>query len=228
MNLIQIIRNITTAALCLSAIACTQKYQDVNATIKEAVFGFEDANKSKEEILSIPYASSNVVIGDGAEIFVVLALAEPSPLNQTQLKWVTQDYGMLVTENGRLVKTLKLPGDNLAEITPKDNNADPLAMPGAKPGQYNWEANYAWQPNFRYGFSANVSWQFVSEQDISSTAWNKETNYYQEHVLLPELDRKFTNHFWLDKETHQVVHSIQHIGPGMEKITITVLKPFNG
>ena len=59
--------------------ACTQKFNDVNATLDEAVFGAEDVTLSQQEITELPYASSFVRINGGAKLFMVLAFAEPNP-----------------------------------------------------------------------------------------------------------------------------------------------------
>ena len=69
----------------------------------------------------MPYASQYMQLNGGPQLFVVLAFAEDG-----QQKWVTQDQATLVTQHGRLVKTL-LGGDNLIEV----NNlaADPLIKP---------------------------------------------------------------------------------------------------
>jgi hypothetical protein len=227
------------AAVSVVAVGCTQKYKDVNATAKEAIFGFDDAVKTKEEIQALPYASSSVVIDDGAQLFMVLALAEPSPNKpeQTRLKWLSSDLGMLATENGRLVKTLRLPTDNLANIretgqatslAPDPSTPDPLKIKGEKPASHNWQASYDWQPNYRFNYTANVQWTFIESQVIHSDAWDKETNYYQETVTFPAIDAEFTNHFWLDKSTHQVVKSIQQLGPNMPVVQMTILKSFAG
>ena len=220
---------LTTALSTVLMTGCTQNYQNVFSTLDEATFGFDDVNKSQQEIAALPYASSNIIIDEGAQIFVVLALVEPSNNNkdQNQLKWASSDYGMFVTENGRLVKTLRLPSDNLAGLT-NPNNTDPLMIDGQKPKQRTWEAIYDWQPNYRFNFLASINWHFVSQQTIASTTWTKETNYYQEEVYIPSLDYEFINHFWLDKSTHQVVKSIQFIGPDMSSVNMTILKPYAG
>lgn len=215
--------------LCLLVNACTQKSQDITSTLNEAVWGFDDADKSPQEINSLPYASSSVTIDDGAQLFIVLALAEPSSADPTQiqLKWLSSDYVMLVTENGRLIKTLRLPTDNLANIS-NNKAVDPLRMKGKKPNHHTWSAIYDWQPNFRFNYAANLTWNFMARETIRSTVWEKEVDYYQEQVTIPALDVQFTNHFWLDKDSHQVVKSIQRLGPEMPLVEMTILKPFSG
>ena len=215
--------------LCVMVNACTQKSQNITSTLDEAFLGFEDTDKSPQEINALPYASSSVTIDDGAQLFIVLALAEPSPADskKIQLKWLSSDYAMLVTENGRLIKTLRLPTDNLANISTNDS-VDPLHISGKKPNHHTWSAIYDWQPNYRFNYTAKLTWDFIARETIYSAVWKKEVDYYQEQVTIPALDVQFTNHFWLDKNSHQVVKSIQHLGPEMPSVEMTILKPFSG
>ena len=209
--------------------ACTQKYQDLTSTIKDTALSFQDVKQSQQKIKSLPYASSYVKIDNAAQVFMVLALAEPSALDphQTLLKWLSSDSGMIVTENGRLVKTLRLPTDNLNSVT-SIKGADPLLLKGQKPDMYSWQARYDWQPNYRFNYTANLTWEFMETRKLHTVSWDKETNYYREKVSIPALNTSFTNYFWLDKTSHNVVKSIQFLGPDMPTIEMTILKPFSG
>ena len=105
---------LTILASLLLLSACTQKFNDVNATLDEALFGAEDVALTSDKIAELPYASSFVRINDGAQLFMVLAFAEPNPATGImQLKWLSSDKAMIVTENGRVVKTLGLAQANL-------------------------------------------------------------------------------------------------------------------
>ena len=96
---------------------CTQKFNDVSATVQEAYGNYIDVELTPEEIEAVPYASAYLKIGSQKQVFVVLAFAEPNPLTgQTQLKWVSADKAMVVTENGHIVKTIGLQTTNLAGI----------------------------------------------------------------------------------------------------------------
>ena len=206
--------------------ACSQKGKDVLATVDEAVFGFPDVEKSQQELNAIPYANSYLTINNGSQALIVLALADPSPQNpmQMQLKWLSADRAMLTTENGRLVKTLRLPNNNLGGLL-SDHSIDPLSIQGVKPNHQVWNATYDWQPNYRYGFKANMTWNYIDSETIRSPIWTKETDYYQEEVFIPSINARFTNHLWLDKTYHEVVKSIQYLGPEMASVQMTILKP---
>lgn len=217
--------------LSLTLMGCTQKVSDINATINEAIFGFDDIEVTQTTIHNSPYASSYVRIGDGPQIFMVLALVEDG-----QQKWLSSDKAMLVTDNGRVVKTLTLPKDNIARLSTKNStNQDPLSQLTpqtdiksyiAKSGAEDWKATFDWMPNYRYGYQANITWAYKHEQLVKSEAWGKQAHYIIETVSFPSLNEQYQNHFWLDAKTNQVVKSIQYLGPGMDKIEMTILKPY--
>ena len=218
--------------LPFTLIGCTQKVADINATINEAIFGFDDIEMTQRVIHNSPYASSYVRIGDGPQIFMVLALVE----NGRQ-KWLSSDKAMLVTENGRIVKTLALPEDNIAHIrTEKSSTPDPLSQLTpqtdlksyimANRGIKDWKTTFDWMPNYRYGYNAEITWSYKQEQLMKSNAWEKQTHYIIETVSFPTLNEQYQNHFWLDTTTNKVVKSIQKLGPGMDSIEMTILKPY--
>ena len=59
---------------------CTQKFNDVSATVKEAYSNYIDVELTPEEIEDVPYASAYLKIGAQKQVFVVLAFAESNPL----------------------------------------------------------------------------------------------------------------------------------------------------
>jgi group 4 capsule polysaccharide lipoprotein GfcB/YjbF len=109
---------IVVILLSASITGCSQKFNDVNDTLSLALFGDNDTKLASDDVQRLPYASLYAQVDDGPQAFMVLALAESAlslskssliPNTRTQLKWVSSDKGMLVTEGGRLVKSLNLP-----------------------------------------------------------------------------------------------------------------------
>lgn len=145
-------------------LGCSQKFNDVNDTMKLALFGEPDAVLTADEITLSPYASIYARVGDGPQAFMVLALAEPKPQladtaantrstdpkeNPLQLKWLSADKGMLTTEYGRLVKSLNLPQGNLVAST--SNQPDPLRLGLHRANTpMVWERTVDWQPGFHF------------------------------------------------------------------------------
>ena len=105
--------------------------------MKEAFTGLEDTTVTLEKVRDLPYASIYARINHGHRLFLVLAFAETNPVTQSlRLKWVSSDGAMLVTENGRIVKTLNLPDYNLVEAHYPQRPTEKAAA---------WQSYYDWQ-----------------------------------------------------------------------------------
>ena len=109
--------------ICLLLQACSATTKELGNSLWDSLFGTPGVQLTDDDIQNMPYASQYMQLNGGPQLFVVLAFAEDG-----QQKWVTQDQATLVTQHGRLVKTL-LGGDNLIEV----NNlaADPLIKPAS-------------------------------------------------------------------------------------------------
>ncbi|OCH36715.1 YjbF family lipoprotein [Aliivibrio fischeri] len=207
--------------------ACTQKFNDVNATLDEAFFGADDVVLSKQQIVELPYASSFVRINGGANLFMVLAFAEKNPeTGAMQLKWLSSDKAMIVTEGGRIVKTLGLAEANLSNITPISFSSLP-SLASISKNQTTWSAHYDWMLNDHYLFNykANITPVLRGKSTIETTVWNKDVTEVVEVISIPSLDYSFTNQYWLD-EQFNVVKTHQYLGPDIGDIEMTILKPF--
>ncbi len=107
--------------ICLLLQACSATTKGSGDSLWDSLFGTPGVQLTDDNIQNMPYASQYMQLNGGPQLFVVLAFSENG-----QQKWVTQDGATIVTQHGRLVKTL-LSGDNLIDV----NNlaADPLAKP---------------------------------------------------------------------------------------------------
>jgi hypothetical protein len=222
-----VFKYLTILASLLLLSACTQKFNDVNATLDEALFGAEDVALTSDKIAELPYASSFVRINDGAQLFMVLAFAEPNPATGImQLKWLSSDKAMIVTENGRVVKTLGLAQANLQSIEPSTKTAPAFAELLQK--QMSRNASYSWKTtnHYLYHYHADITPIISTSEFISTPLWQKPTKLVYETVNIKSLDTSFTNRYWVD-EQGDVVKSVQYLGPKLGKIEMTILKPFS-
>ncbi|MGR5142822.1 YjbF family lipoprotein [Photobacterium sp. DNB23_23_1] len=227
----------TAVLLLLTLTGCSQKFNDVNDTVNLAFFGDKDVALSAEEINQLPYASMYARVEDGPQAFMVLAFAEnkktqglpnsdsSTPTN-TQLKWVSADKGMLITENGRIVKTLNLPKGNL--IGSHSYSVDPLVQGlhlASTPTQ--WQRTIDWQPGYHFGYPSKSKFSYVADDILDINGTEKPSKQFIEHVSIPLLDISFDNHWWIDSRNGQVIKSKQKPAPNMPYIELTQLKPFN-
>ncbi|MCW8332804.1 YjbF family lipoprotein [Vibrio paucivorans] len=207
---------------------CSQKFQGLNATIEEALYGFDDVALTKEQVQNIPYASMYVRINDGPRIFMVLAFAEKNPATGAErLKWLSADSAMIVTENGRIVKTLNLEEANIAGISVAKENAigDNLPLPLVS-SVTNWQATYDWQPNYRFGNHTMITSAKVREEKLNSLLWSRDTSLIEEHIVFSNSKSSMANQYWVDNSGN-VVKSDQWLIPEQLSISYEVLKPYS-
>lgn len=224
-----------TLTILLSAgiTGCSQKFNDVNDTLSLALFGDNDTELASDDVQRLPYASLYAQVDDGPQAFMVLALAEPAPSltpenpsTRTQLKWVSSDKGMLVTEGGRLVKSLNLPQGNLIETY--SNQPDPLTLGLHRASTpMHWQRTIDWQPGYHFGYQLTSRFArqdnaviMINERPI--TTW-----HFIESVTIKALDTSYQNQYWIDGKTGTVLKSQQKLAPGLPFIDMTLLKPYS-
>lgn len=198
---------------------CTQKFNDVSATVQEAYGNYIDVELTPEEIEAVPYASAYLKIGSQKQVFVVLAFAELNPLTgQTQLKWVSADKAMVVTENGHIVKTIGLQTTNLAGVYGN--------VPAYSNSSAQYKLSYDWSEQYLYGFQTNVERSHQGKETVTTPVASTETDVYTELVTFPSLEETVENTYWVDSEG-QVVKTRQHLGPNMVPVELTILKGYS-
>lgn len=211
-------RHIPLLFLCLLLQACTQTQQGLVDTAKLAVMGPDDVTVSDEQIESLPYASMYLRIDNGQRIFLVLGYDENG-----QQKWVTQDRAMLVTQKGRLVKTLGL-SDNLLEV----NNLpqDPLTHPLHIRDGESWTRIMSWTENGQLRSSSAAS-RFTRDRDEVLTLAGRQIacHVWHEEVTLAANGTQWQNTFWIDAVSGEVRQSVQQMGADTLPVEITILKP---
>ncbi|OLQ87311.1 hypothetical protein BIY21_17290 [Vibrio ponticus] len=215
------LRRILLVLLLGSLVGCSQKFQDVNATLNEAIFGFNDVNMTAAQVAELEYASIYARINHGAKIFMVLALVDTNPVTgNPQLKWSSSDGAIITTENGRIVKTTALPEANLVNIQASNN----LAAPNSQ--VKTWQAQYDWQPGYHFSESAQIESFPVGINTTSSLLWIKPTTQVRE-IISFNGHQTMQSDYWVDKNGN-VVKSAQSLIPEQLFIEIEVLKPFAG
>jgi len=198
---------------------CTNKMNSVNDTVVALYGNYQDVELSQKEISELPYPSAYVRLNDGRQIFMVLAFADTNPeTGGTRLSWISSDNALIITEQGRIIKTVALDGDNLVSIS-SDHVVSPVHTLQA------WQGQYHWMPDYRFSFGVTVAASYVGDEHIESSQWQLNTKHYQERVTLTALDKSFVNQYWVASDK-QVVKTIQYIGLNMTKIEMTFLKTY--
>ncbi len=213
-------KKICTLFILSFLVGCSQKAAITGETLKQALFGTADISVDPQHIRALPYASSYVKINNTTRIFMVLAFADKNPnTGNIQLKWMSEDNAMIVTENGRIIKTLNLSQHNIASITPRFSLFD------FGSNNQQWSAVYDWQPNYDFDHLAQINSHHTGQQRVQSTLWDKNLDVWQEEVVFAQSSQHMTNHFWTD-EQGQVLKSQQWLIPDQLYIEQEILKPY--
>ncbi len=211
------VRNLPLLILCLLLQACTQTQKGLGETVKLAFFGADDIQMTNQQIDSLPYASMYLRVNDGQQIFVVLGFNENG-----QQKWITRDRAMLVTQHGRLVKTLGM-ADNLNDVSNLAN--DPLRDALHLSDGASWARAMSWTENGQPR-AATATSRFTRLKDevlqlagepVACRVWQEEVSADDGHA--------WRNTFWIDTTSGQVRQARQMLGADTIPVEFTILKP---
>lgn len=204
----------TIILLCLLLQACSASTEGLGKSLWHSIFGTPGVQLTDDDIQNMPYASQYMQLNNGPQLFVVLAYSENG-----QQKWVTQDQATLVTQHGRLVKTL-LGGDNLLSLSNIDS--DPLAKPNHIVDGASWTRTQGWTEHKQVRY-ATVRSQFHWQGTDTLTLAGETT---ETRVLVEEActDRaSWENRFWVDSDGH-IRQSEQYLGAGFYPVKTTLIK----
>lgn len=212
------IKNLICILICCYLSACSQKAIQLNETLRLAVQGYEDATLTADEILNIPYASIYVKLGDGPRVFMVLAFAEDG-----LLKWISADKRMLVTQNGRVIKSIGLPGTNLDGLS--SSLPDPLSLNLLlERTPKTWQLTADYSPGFDYGHLYHSKFELMSRETLSTLGEDVSTSKYIESMTGKD-GEAFHNEFWID-DKGEVVKSLQRINADSPTVEMTILRRY--
>lgn len=227
-------KSLLTVALSLFMYGCSNTFYHINNMLVESVVDLPGDNIPVNEINESPYSSIYVSIDNSPRAYVLLALAEapqtipsaPESKQTTELKWISSDAGMLVTRNGRLLKTLRLFNGNRVHLS--SESPDPISQGlhlDSTPTQ--WESQIDWQPGYHFSYVQHSTFTFIADEEITINGSVKSLKRFDEHVSVPALATEYTNQFWIDADTGLVLRSRQKIAPNLSYIDITLLKPYS-
>ncbi len=205
--------------VCCLLAACSQSQKGIGDTFAVAIFGTPDVELTPDQVRAIPYASMYAKVNDGAQIFVVLAYAENG-----NLKWVTRDQAMLVTRNGRLIKTLGLP-DNLLEVT--NLSSDPLLHANRITDGAVWTRTQSWTEQQQLRSATFTSrFHIVGTETVTVLNAPHAWRVIEEQVSVAELNTEYRNRFWIDPLSGAVLKTEQYLGPDVFPIETTTLNAY--
>ncbi len=208
-------------ASLLALSGCSQKVHDIGDSLRVAALGYNDVPLTRQQVAALPYAAIQLKWGHGPRVLSALALAEGE-----QLKWVTQDKKMLVTQHGRLIKTLGFEQDL---VYTGNLSADPLPRLLTLMQQrqdLRWASEQDWQPGYISGYTSVSRFEYNGEESQNILGTPVRLVKFTEHVRYSKFNRQLQNTFWLSPDSGKVIKSRQFIGPGQPEVEITFIKPY--
>ncbi|WP_133406274.1 YjbF family lipoprotein [Parashewanella tropica] len=207
---------------------CSNNTQHFTDTFKLAVFGKEQTKIDHAKVVASPYASLYVKQGENPAALMVLAWAEEGHTKgHPALKWLSSSKEMLMTESGRITKTLKLPNENLVSV--HSNKPDPLSLGlhlDSTPRF--WRYQISWQPGYHFAYQAESRFILKGKVIKQLPSGLKETLHVIEKVSVPKLSLSYNNDYWIAPKTGEVIASSQIPAPGMQRFELTIGKSFGG
>lgn len=207
--------------LCLSSLmSCSGTYHSYADMLKLAFNRTPDVQLPYSFFTEAKHDYLYVKQGEQAQIAMALMFIESG-----QFKWVSADRVVLVTEHGRVVRTIGLEND-LLHLSATD--ADLLKQGVTRSGVTSWQRQADWQNNefgyqlvstFEYG--PVESMQFFGQQlDVVPLTENVQ---YVADANFVRFDDKWQNRFWLEAKTGAVIKSQQMLAPWGEPFELTFI-----
>lgn len=200
--------------LCLLLQACSGTTKGLGNALWDSVFGTPGVHLTDDDIAGMPYASQYMQLNGGPQLFVVLAFSENG-----QQKWVTQDQASIVTQNGRIVKTL-LGKDNLLDVS--NLSADPLAKPNQILDGANWTRVMGWTEHGQVRYATARSEFRWAGTDTLTLGSDVTTVRVLEEEISTDL-KTWTNRYWVDSEG-QIRQSTQYLGADYFPVNTRLIK----
>lgn len=213
---------------CFLLLGCSQNTQDVSATLQSAFSGPDNTSISPDTVEQLPYASLYVQQKDYPQaLMVLLWTPDTHSNNSVALKWLSAKREMLVTQAGRIIKTVNLRDGNLQTLT--SEQTDPLSQGlHLKTTPHQWQYEISWSPGYHSSYTAHSTFITHSVVNKQLPGGSQELMYVEENVDIPLLGQRYQNQYWLDPGTGHVIASEQYIFPGSDMIKISTGKAYAG
>ncbi|MDK9760096.1 YjbF family lipoprotein, partial [Vibrio sp. D173a] len=94
-----------------------------------------------------------------------------------------------------------------------------------QPKAQQWQATYDWQPDYRFGYSADIVRTYITQETVQTPLAAIQTSKFIEQVNYSALGEQIENEYWVNSQG-KVVKTVQYLGPDMTRLELTLLKPY--
>ena len=214
-----------TAALALLAAGCSssnsgntnysQFYQIMRQSLSAS---FGNMRVTREQAAAIPYATLGYSLDGGNQIILILATD-----NGGELLWTSAAHVVIVTRDGRIVRTLGL-GHDLSGLTARDNAA-PAAPAAAIQAPFTTTRLEDFPELGLYGVIVSCRAHAVGRQAIKILGQAVSTIRVDEACQSRKPEWSFVDSYWVDGDNGLVWRSRQHVHPKGGVIETEIFRP---
>ncbi len=173
---------------------------------------------TKDQATAIPYASIGYRLNDGPEQLLVLA----TDSGGEQL-WTSGAHVVIVTRDGRIVRTVGLTQDVSAVTPQKGQQLTSLAQVRERSLTTTRLEDFPSIPI--YGAAVTCTANPRGPETIVVLGRGVTTRKVDESCRSDSLSWSFTDTYWVDPQSTLVWRSIQHVSPKGEKVEVETLRP---
>jgi hypothetical protein len=221
----RLISGIACIALSLAAAGCSSansgntSYSQFYQVLRQSwAASFGKARITREQAAAIPYASLGYSMDEGNQGLLVLATDSGG-----NLLWTSAAHVVIVTRDGRIVRTVGL-GRDLSNLTSRDERG--LTPPSAAiRGPFTSTRLEDFPDLGLYGVRVSCLASLAGRQSIKILGQAIATLRVNEACSSRDPDWSFTDSFWVDKDNGFVWRSHQHIHPQGTSIDIEIFRP---
>ena len=221
----RLIRTTACGALALMAAACgssnsgnTSYAQFFKVARQSLSASFGNVRVTREQAAAIAYASLGVTVDGGNQGLLVLATDSGG-----DLLWTSAAHVVIVTRDGRIVRTVGL-GRDLASATSRDQSGSPPPAAAAR-AAFSSIRLEDFPDLGLYGVRVSCRTTLAGRQSVKILGQAIATLRIEEACNSRNPDWSFTDIFWVDKDSGFVWRSRQNVHPKGTLVETEIFRP---
>ncbi len=207
------------AAGCSSASSGNTNYSQFYQLMRESVSAsFGKVRVTRDQAASVSYASMGYSLDGGNQAMLILATDSGG-----ELLWTSAAHVVIVTRDGRIVRSLGLDHD-LSGLTTR-NNIPPPPLTSAIQAPFTSTRLEDFPELGLYGVAVSCRAQMTGRQAIKILGQAVSTVRVDESCHSSAPDWSFTDNYWLDSDSGLVWRSRQHVHPKGGSVETEIFRP---
>lgn len=207
------------AASCSSSGSGNTNYSQFYQLMRQSLSAsFGKIRVTRDQAAAITYASMGYSLDGGNQTMLILATDSGG-----ELLWTSSAHVVIVTRDGRIVRTLGL-GRDLSGVT-APNGATVAPLSAALKGFFASTRLEDFPELGRYGVRVSCRTHMVGRQSIKILGQALSTVRVDESCRSEQPEWSFTDNFWLDGDNGQVWRSRQHVHPQGSVVETEIFRP---